>query len=406
MSKLKISNNFNTDNMKKRRNTGVTISDEVHQQALEQFKSGKPLFGNGGAFALVLQELLEAALEGELSAHLEVEDEEDSNRRNGHSSKQIKSSVGSFELSTPRDRNGSFSPEIVKKRQTILADTLEERIIGMYGLGMSTRDISKHIGETYGTEVSHTVISEVTDRIIPKVREWQSRPLETVYTMVWLDAMFYKVKDEHGHVVTRCVYNVLGIRTDGHKEVLGCYVSESEGAKFWLSVLSDLHDRGIEDILIASIDNLNGFDQAIATVFPHTEIQTCIVHQVRNTMKYVASKDSKTVMVDVKKVYQAASKEVAEEQLNELEKKWDKKYPAVIKSWRNNWHKLSTFFKYPAAIRKLVYTTNTIEGYHRQIRKVTKTKGAFPSDMALLKLIYLASERIEEKWSMPLATGQ
>jgi putative transposase len=403
VSKLTITN-FNTDKMKrKRRETGVTISDEVRQQALEQFKSGKPLFGKGGAFAPMLQELLEAALEGELSAHLDDEEEEDSNRRNGHSSKQIKSSVGSFELSTPRDRNGSFSPEIVKKRQTILADSLEDRIIGMYGLGMSTRDISKHIEETYGTEVSHTVISEVTDRIIPKVREWQSRPLEAVYAMVWLDAMFYKVKDEQGHVVTRCVYNVLGIRTDGHKEVLGCYVSESEGAKFWLSVLSDLHDRGIEDILIASIDNLNGFDQAIATVFPHTEIQTCIVHQVRNTMKYVASKDSKAVMADVKKVYQAASKEVAEEQLNELEKKWDKKYPAVIKSWRNNWHKLSTFFKYPAAIRKLVYTTNTIEGYHRQIRKVTKTKGAFPSDMALLKLIYLASERIEEKWSMPLA---
>ena len=403
MSKLTITN-FNTDKMKrKRRETGVTISDEVRQQALEQFKYGKPLFGKGGAFAPMLQELLEAALEGELSAHLDDEEEEDSNRRNGHSSKQIKSSVGSFELSTPRDRNGSFSPEIVKKRQTILADTLEDRIIGMYGLGMSTRDISKHIEETYGTEVSHTVISEVTDRIIPKVREWQSRPLEAVYAMVWLDAMFYKVKDEQGHVVTRCVYNVLGIRTDGHKEVLGCYVSESEGAKFWLSVLSDLHDRGIEDILIASIDNLNGFDQAIATVFPHTEIQTCIVHQVRNTMKYVASKDSKAVMADVKKVYQDASKEVAEEQLNELEKKWDKKYPAVIKSWRNNWHKLSTFFKYPAAIRKLVYTTNTIEGYHRQIRKVTKTKGAFPSDMALLKLIYLASERIEEKWSMPLA---
>lgn len=402
MSKLPIIN-FNTDNMRKKRNTGVTISDEVRQQALEQFKSGKPLFGKGGAFAPMLQELLEAALEGELSAHLDDEEDEEPNRRNGHSSKQIKSSVGSFELSTPRDRNGSFSPEIVKKRQTILADTLEDRIIGMYGLGMSTRDISKHIEETYGTEVSHTVVSEVTDRIIPKVREWQSRPLESVYAMVWLDAMFYKVKDEQGHVVTRCVYNVLGIRTDGHKEVLGCYVSESEGAKFWLSVLSDLHDRGIEDILIASIDNLNGFDQAIATVFPHAEIQTCIVHQVRNTMKYVASKDSKTVMADVKKVYQAASKEVAEEQLNELEKKWDKKYPAVIKSWRSNWHKLSTFFKYPAAIRKLVYTTNTIEGYHRQIRKVTKTKGAFPSDMALLKLIYLASERIEEKWSMPLA---
>lgn len=402
MSKLTMAN-FNTDNMRrKRRETGVAISDEVRQQALEQFKSGKPLFGKGGAFAPLLQELLEAALEGEMSAHL-ADDEDEPNRRNGHSSKLLKTGVGSFELSTPRDRNGSFEPEIVKKRQTILANTLEERIIGMYGLGVSTRDISKHIEETYGTEVSANVISEVTDRIIPKVREWQIRPLEAVYTIVWLDAMYYKVKDEQGHVVTRCVYNVLGIRTDGHKEVMGCYVSESEGAKFWLSVLSDLQARGVQDILIACIDNLNGFEQAITTVFPHTEVQSCIVHQVRNTMKYVATKDSKTVMSDVKKIYQATTKEVAEEQLNELEKKWEKKYPAVIKSWRNNWHKLSTFFKYPPAIRKLIYTTNTIEGYHRQIRKVTKTKGAFPSDMALLKLIYLASERIEEKWSMPLA---
>lgn len=391
--------------MKKQRNPGVTLSDETRLQALEQFKSGKPLFGKGGAFAPLLQELLESALEGELSAHLNEREEEDDkpNRRNGHSSKKLQTSVGSFELSTPRDRNGSFNPEIVRKRQTVLADTLEDRIIGMYGLGMSTRDISRHIEEIYGTEVSHTVIAEVTDRIIPKVREWQIRPLEAVYTIVWLDAMFYKVKDEQGHVVTRCLYNILGVRLDGHKEVLGCYVSESEGAKFWLSVLSNLHDRGVEDILIACIDNLNGFEQAITTVFPHTEVQSCIVHQVRNTMKYVASKDSKTVIADVKKVYQAASKEIAEEQLNELEKKWNKKYPAVIKSWRNNWHKLSTFFKYPAAIRKLIYTTNTIEGYHRQLRKVTKTKGAFPSDMALLKLVYLASERIEEKWSMPLA---
>jgi putative transposase len=294
VSKLKISNNFNE---KKRRETGVTISEEVRQQALEQFKSGRPLFGRGGALAPMLQELLEAALEGEFSAHLEEETEGEANRRNGYTSKQLKTSVGSFDLSTPRDRNGSFSPEIVKKRQTILADTLEDRIIGMYGLGMSTRDISKHIEETYGTNVSHTVIAEVTDRIIPKVREWQSRPLESVYPMVWLDAMYYKVKDEQGHGVTRCVYNVLGVGTDGHKSVLGCYVSEIEGAKFWLSVLSDLHDRGIDDILIASIDNLNGFEQAIATVFPHTKIQTCIVHQVRNTMKYVASKDSKTVIL-------------------------------------------------------------------------------------------------------------
>ena len=391
--------------MRKQRNTGVTLSDEVRQQALVQFKSGKPLFGKGGAFAPMLQELLEAALEGELSSHLTEEDDEetDSNRRNGHSTKTVKSSQGSFELSTPRDRNGTFTPEIVKKRETILADTLEDKIIGLYGLGMSYRDISKHLEEMYGTSISHSVLTEITDRILPHVREWQCRALEAVYTIAWLDAMYYKVKDEEGHVVTRCLYNVLGIRTDGHKEVLGCYISESEGAKFWLSVLTDLQGRGVQDILIACIDNLNGFEQAIITVFPHTEVQSCIVHQVRNTMKYVASKDSKTVVADVKKIYRAATKEIGEQFLDEFEKKWDKKYPAVVKSWRTNWHKLSTFFKYPPAVRKLIYTTNTIEGYHRQLRKVTKTKGAFPSDMALLKLVYLASTRIENKWSMPLA---
>lgn len=388
--------------MIKKRNTGVTISDEVRQAALEQFRSGKPLFGQGGAFAPLLQELLEAALEGELAAHLQEQGEEQANRRNGYSTKQLQTSVGSFELATPRDRNGTFHPEVVKKRQTILADTLEERILGMYGLGMSTRDISRHIEETYGTCVSHTVVAEVTDRIIPKVRLWQSRPLEAVYTMVWLDAMYYKVRDEEGQVVTRCLYNILGVRCDGHKEVLGAYVSESEGAKFWLSVLSDLQRRGVQDILIACIDNLSGFEQAIQSVFPYTEVQSCVVHQVRNTLRYVASKDQKEVVAQVKNIYRAPSKEEAEEHLAALEKKWEKKYPAVVRSWRTNWHKLSTFFKYPPAIRRLIYTTNAIEGYHRQLRKVTKTKGAFPSDMALLKLVYLASGRIEEKWTIPL----
>jgi transposase-like protein len=352
----------------------------------------------------LLKEILEAALEGELSAHFaeEAQEEESGNRRNGYAVKTVKSFQGSFELSTPRDRNGSFIPEIVKKRQTILADTLEEKIIGLYGLGMSYRDISKHIEDMYDTVISHSVLSEITDRIIPKVREWQNRRLEEVYTIVWLDAMYYKVKDDEGQIVTRCLYNVLGIRTDGRKEVMGAYVSECEGAKFWLSVLSNLQSRGVKDILIACIDNLTGFEQAITTVFPYTEVQSCIVHQVRNTIKYVATKDVKEVVADVKKIYQAASKEVGEEHLDALEKKWDKRYPAVIRSWRTNWHKLSTFFKYPAPIRKVIYTTNTIEGYHRQIRKVTKTKGAFPSDIALLKLIYLASQRIEASWKQSI----
>lgn len=376
--------------------------EAVKNKALAQLKTGKPLLGKEGALAPLFKSFLEAALEAELENHLQENKEDESNRRNGHGSKQLRTSEGSMELSTPRDRMGSFEPEIVKKRQTILADNLESKIIGLYGLGMSLRDIAAHIKEMYDTDISHTVLSEVTDRVIPAIRLWQAHELENIYTIVWLDAMYYKVKDESGHVVTRCLYNVLGINLEGRKHLLGMYISQSEGAKFWLSVLTDLQQRGVKDILIACIDSLGGFEEAIASIYPKTEVQSCIVHQVRNTIKYVASKDCSTVMADVKLVYQAVNKELAEEHLNALEEKWGKKYPIVIKSWRNNWHKLSTFFKYAADIRRIIYTTNTIEGFHRQLRKVTKTKGAFTNDMALLKLVYLASERIAEKWTRPL----
>ena len=376
--------------------------EEVKNKALAQLKTGKPLLGKEGALGPLFKSFLEAALEAELENHLEENKEDEINRRNGHGSKQLRTSEGTMELTTPRDRSGSFEPEIVKKRQTILADSLESKIIGLYGLGMSLRDIAAHIKEMYDTDISHTVLSEVTDRVIPAIRLWQAHELEDIYTIVWLDAMYYKVKDQSGHVVTRCLYNVLGINLEGRKHLLGMYISESEGSKFWLSVLSDLQQRGVKDILIACIDNLGGFEEAIGSIYPKTEVQSCIVHQIRNTLKYVASKDSKEVMKDVKLVYRAVNKELAEEQLNALEEKWGKKYPVIIKSWRNNWHKLSTFFKYADHIRRLIYTTNTIEGFHRQIRKVTKTKGAFTNDMALLKLVYLASERIAQKWTMPI----
>jgi len=376
--------------------------EEVKNKALAQLKTGKPLLGKEGALGPLFKSFLEAALEAELENHLQENKEDESNRRNGYGSKQLRTSEGSMELSTPRDRTGSFEPEIVKKRQTILADNLETKIIGLYGLGMSLRDIAAHIREMYDTDISHTTLSEVTDRVIPAIRLWQAHELENVYTIVWLDAMYYKVKDESGHVVTRCLYNVLGINLEGRKHLLGMYVSQSEGAKFWLSVLTDLQQRGVKDILIACIDNLGGFEEAIVSIYPKTEVQSCIVHQIRNTIKYVASKDSRAVMADVKLIYQAVSKELAEEHLNGFEDKWGKKYPIIIKSWRTNWHKLSTFFKYTADIRRIIYTTNTIEGFHRQIRKVTKTKGAFTNDMALLKLAYLASERIAEKWTKPL----
>jgi transposase-like protein len=376
--------------------------EAVKNKALAQLKTGKPLLGKEGALGPLFKSFLEAALEAELENHLQENNEDESNRRNGHGSKQLRTSEGSMELSTPRDRTGSFEPEIVKKRQTILADNLESKIIGLYGLGMSLRDIAAHIKEMYDTDISHTTLSEVTDRVIPAIRLWQAHELENVYPIVWLDAMYYKVKDESGHVVTRCLYNVLGINLEGRKHLLGMYVSQSEGAKFWLSVLTDLQQRGVKDILIACIDNLGGFEEAIVSIYPKTEVQSCIVHQIRNTIKYVASKDSRAVIADVKLIYQALSKELAEEHLNGFEEKWGKKYPIIIKSWRTNWHKLSTFFKYTADIRRIIYTTNTIEGFHRQIRKVTKTKGAFTNDMALLKLVYLASERIAEKWTKPL----
>lgn len=388
--------------MKKTENPFDFDYEAVKNKALAQLKTGKPLLGKEGALAPLFKSFLEAALEAELADHLQENGNEEPNRRNGHGSKQLRTSEGTMDLSTPRDRSGSFEPEIVKKRQTILADNLESKIIGLYGLGMSLRDIAAHIKEMYDTDISHTVLSEVTDRVIPAIKLWQSHELEDVYTIVWLDAMYYKVKDQSGHVVTRCLYNVLGINLEGRKHLLGMYVSESEGAKFWLSVLTDLQQRGVKDILIACIDNLGGFEEAISSIYPKTEVQSCIVHQVRNTLKYVASKDSKALMTDVKLIYRAASKELAEDHLDALEKKWGMKYPIVIKSWRSNWHKLSTFFKYAADIRRLIYTTNTIEGFHRQIRKVTKTKGAFTNDMALLKLVYLASQRIAEKWTMPL----
>lgn len=375
--------------------------EEIKKKALEQLRSGKSLYGKDGAFAPLLKNFLEAALEGELDAHLDESERQEGNRRNGKVSKTVQTTGGPVELETSRDRNATFEPDIIKKRETILADTLESKIIGMYGLGMSFRDISSHLKETYDADISHATLSAITDRVIPAIKEWQARPLESVYCIVWLDAMHYKVKDE-GKIVSRALYHILGINVEGRKDLLGMYVSESEGANFWLGVLSDLRTRGVEDILIASIDNLKGFAEAIQATFPKAEVQSCIVHQIRNSLKYVGSKDQKPFLADLKEVYRATTKELAEQHLDALEQKWGKKYPLVINSWRSNWAKLSTYFKYDPAIRKLIYTTNAIEGFHRQVRKVTKTKGAFTSDMALLKLVYLAYRNIRKKWTSPL----
>ena len=369
------------------------------KKALDQLLSGKSLFGKDGAFAPMLKSFIEKALDAEMSSHLTETQEK--NKRNGKGKKTLKTNIGAIEISTPTDRNSSFEPSIVKKRQTILADNLSEKIIGLYGLGMSLRDISSHIEELYDMQISHTVLSEITDRIIPDIKAWQNRPLESLYCIVWMDAMHYKVRI-NGKIEHRALYNILGVNKEGKKEILGMYISQSEGANFWLQVLTDLNNRGLKDILIACTDNLKGFSEAILSIFPKTQIQKCIVHQIRNSLKYVASKDQKEFIRDLKLVYKATNKSVAEDELLKLSEKWGIKYPVVIESWERNWEELSAYFEYTEPIRRIIYTTNAVEGFHRQVRKVTKTKGAFVNDMALLKLVYLATKNIEKKWTTPL----
>ena len=374
---------------------------EMRDKALEQFRSGESLTGKNGAFAPLLKSFLESALESEMCSHLNEEERSSGNKRNGRGSKRVKTFAGEIEIETPQDRHSSFTPEIIKKRETILADNLSSKIIGLYGLGMSLRDISSHIEEMYDTQISHNTLSEIIDRIIPKVNVWQVRPLDSMYTIVWLDAMHYKVRDG-GRTTSRAVYNVLAITKEGRKELIGMYVSESEGANFWLSVLTDLKARGVKDILIACIDNLSGFAQAIESVFPEVIVQQCIIHQIRNSLKYVASKDQKEFMTDLKCVYKAVNRMESEVKFVELAEKWEKKYPVVIASWSKNWERLTAYFDYDEHIRRLIYTTNAVEGFHRQVRKVTKTKGVFPNDMALMKMIYLAVTHISKKWTQPL----
>lgn len=374
---------------------------QMRDKALLQLMRGESLTGKDGVFAPLIKQFIESALEGEMASHLDEKQRDLGNKRNGKGKKVLKTSSGSVLLSTPQDRLSSFEPMIVKKRERVLSDNLAPKIIGLYGLGMSLRDISRHIKEMYDVDISHDTLSEITDRVIPQVKEWQNRPLENVYPIVWMDAIHYKVRDG-GRVVTRAVYNILALNVNGHKDLIGMYISESEGANFWLSVLTDLKSRGVKDILIACTDNLKGFAEAIVSIFPKTEVQSCIIHQVRNSLKYLARKDKKLFMQDLRMVYQAANKDLAEQALLQLEEKWMGKYPVVINSWYNNWDKLSTFFQYDDSIRRVIYTTNAIEGFHRQVRKVTKTKGAFTNDMALLKLIYLTVENISKGWTQPL----
>lgn len=348
----------------------------------------------------LLKQILEAALEGEMEAHMESE-RDIGNRKNGKLRKTVKSRDGAFELETPRDRHGTFEPKIVEKRQTLISEEIEEKVIRLYAKGMSVRDICDHIEDMYGFALSPNTLSTITDRVIPLVKEWQQRPLESHYCFVWLDAMFYKVRED-GKVVTRALYNIIGVNNEGIKELLGIYIAETESATFWMQVLDDLKRRGVQSMLIVCTDNLKGLQDAVTVMFPESEMQLCVIHQIRNSFKFISAKDSRPFMLDLRTVYQAADKQTAEENLNAMEEKWGKKYPAVFRSWRDNWENLTTFFKYPEEIRKVIYTTNMIEAFHRQVRKVTKTKGAFTSDTALLKLIYLATMNLVEKWSMPI----
>jgi len=367
--------------------------------ALKAIQEGKPLLGGEGILTPLIKKLTEAALEGEIDSHLGREIT--ANRRNGKSRKTIKSLDGNFELETPRDRNGSFTPQLVKKHQTRLSDEIERKIIAMYGRGMSYQDISDHLQEMYGFEVSAGTLSAITDKIIQTVKEWQARPLASIYPIVWLDAIHYKVRED-GKVIAKSVHTILGVKLDGRKEVLGLYISEHEGANFWLQVLTDLSNRGVKDILIACVDGLKGFPEAIESIFPDTEVQLCVVHQIRNSLKYVGSKNQKEFMKDLKRVYRAANKDLAASELDILADKWEDKYPIVIKSWRNNWERLTHYFKYPEEIRRIIYTTNTIEAVHRQFRKLTKTKGSFPNQDSLLKLLYMGIQNAARKWTMPV----
>lgn len=383
--------------------TDLSSLEVFARQAAERLKSGEELSGKDGILAPLIKQIIEASVEGELDAHLASEKEQGhANRRNGKVSKRLRTEYGPVEMETSRDRASTFEPELVKKRQVSLGKGLDDKILSMYSRGMSYDDIQSHLEDLYGLEISKGQLSHITDRVLPLIEQWRTRPLDSVYALVWMDAIHYKVRHE-GRIVSRAVYCVLAIDRHGMKDLLGLYISENEGAKFWLSVLTDLQNRGVEDILIACIDNLKGFSEAIESIFPATEVQLCVVHQVRNSLRYITTQDQRPFLKDLKHVYQASSKESAEYQLDELDKKWGKKYPVVILSWRSNWDLLSQYFKYPDQIRRIIYTTNTVEGFNRQLRKSTKSKAVMPSEGALMKLLFLVSQNIMAKWTSPIS---
>jgi len=355
-----------------------------------------------GLFKEMVGTFLENGLESELEEELgyskyDYRNKETDNSRNGHSRKSITTSNGELEIKIPRDRNAEFEPHLVKKHQNSLTNEIEEKILSLYAKGMSVSDIESHIRDIYGLDCSESTISRISDKILPIVRDWQSRPLEPIYAVVFMDAIHFNVRSE-GSIVKKAVYIAIGISADGKKDVLGMWVGENESAKFWMSVMNSLKSRGVDDILIACIDGLSGFTNAIEAVYPQTKIQQCIIHQIRNSTKYVSYKDIKALMLDLKSVYGAVDEKAAYSALESFGQTWDKKYPKISESWHRNWANLTTYFEYSPDVRKLIYTTNAIEGFNRQLRKVTKSKSVFPTDDSLLKMLYLATVDITKKW--------
>ena len=360
-------------------------------------------YGKDGIFARLFSKTIEEMLEAELTSELgyeryEAEGRNSGNSRNGHYTRKMRTSGGDAEIKVPRDRNGEFQSALLKKN----SNEIEQKITAMYAKGMSTRDIQDMLTELYGIDVSPDTISAITDKVWPLVEAWQNRPLAPLYAILYLDAIHIKLKRD-GKIDNVAVYNVLGVDLDGHREILGHWVGDgAEGANFWLSVVTDLQNRGVQDVFIAAIDGLTGFKDAIQSVFPKTQVQRCVIHQIRQSLKYVIWKDRKSFVADLKTIYQAATRENAEANLLQLEQTWGSKYGSAVRSWQNNWEDLATFFEFPKEIRRLIYTTNTVEGYHRQLRKVIKNKGSFPTEQSVRKLLYLATMNITRKWTAPI----
>ena len=389
----------------------MTKKDDINFDYNEEVKKCKTIddvIGKDGLVQRLIKDVLENILEVEMGEHLGRDkydrqtdiDQDDRNYRNGYSKKTLRSSFGDVDLDVPRDRKAEFEPQIIKKYETV-CNELDKKIISLYAKGMSTRDIQAEVEDLYGITLSPSMISKITDKVIATATEWQNRMLDEIYPIVYLDAMYFKVRS-NGKIVNKAVYICLGYTLEGYKDILGIWVDEAEGAKFWLSICNDLKNRGVKKILIACMDGLKGLPQAIKTVFPTVDIQTCIVHQIRNSIKYIAAKDKKAFMKDLKEVYKAPTEDLALAQLDNLKEKWGSNYGMVIDSWYNNWNNLDTFFKFSPQIRKLIYTTNVLEGFNRQVRKFTKVRTIFPTDESLNKCVYLATMEIMEKWTQPI----